>query len=80
MDSPRESIASILDNHSALMQLWEESIEERLEPDVKGRIIGVQTQMRQYNMLLGLKLCERVLKVTDNLSMQDSAAMVGLSC
>ena len=36
-----ESIASILDKYSALMQLWEECLEERLEPDVKGRIIGV---------------------------------------
>ena len=39
-----------------------------MQPDIKGRIIGVQTQMRQYNLLFGLKLCERVLKVTDNLS------------
>ena len=56
-----ESIASILDNCSALTQLWEECLEERLEPDVKGRIIGVQTQMKQYSLLFGLKLCERIL-------------------
>ena len=31
-----ESIASIVDNYSASMQLWEECLEERLEPDVKG--------------------------------------------
>ena len=35
---------------------------------MKGRIIGVQTQMSRYNLLFGLKFCERILKVTDNLS------------
>ena len=39
-----------------------------MAPDVKGRIIGVQTRMRQYNVLFGLKLCECILKVTDKLS------------
>jgi len=63
-----ESIASILDIYSASMQLWEECLEERLELNVKGRIIGVQTQMKQYSILFGLKLCERVLKVTDSMS------------
>ena len=36
-----------------------------MEPDVKGRIIGVQVQ---YNLLFWLKLCERILYITDNLS------------
>lgn len=63
-----ESIASILDNHSVLMQLWDECLETRLKPDIKGRIVGVQAQMVQFHRLFGLKLCERVLKVTDNLS------------
>ena len=40
----------------------------RLDPDVKARIIGVQSQMSTLNLLFGLKLCERILKVTDNLS------------
>ena len=35
---------------------------------MKGRIIGVQTQMSRYNLLFGLKPCERILKITDNLS------------
>ena len=63
-----DAIASILDNHHALMQLWDECLETRLEPDIKGRIVGVQAQMGQFHRLFGLKLCERVLKVTDNLS------------
>ena len=48
---------------------WEECLEAKLEPDVKGRIIGVNMQMSKYCLLFGLKLCERILKITDNLSM-----------
>ena len=64
----REFIASILDNYSALTLLWEECLEERLQPDIKGRINGIQTQRRQNNLLFGLKLRERVLTVTHSLS------------
>ena len=62
------AIKSILENYDVLNQLWEECLEERLEPDVKGRIIGVRAQMSQYNLLFGLKLSERILCITDNLS------------
>ena len=62
------AIESILENYQVLNQLWEECLETRLDPDVKGRIIGVQSQMACYNLLFGLKLSERVLKITDNLS------------
>ena len=68
------AIESILENYQVLHQLWEECLETRLDPDVKGRIIGVKSQMAHYNLLFGLKLCERVLKITDNLSKTLSAA------
>ena len=48
--------------------MWEECLETRLEPDAKGRIIVVKSQMSQYKLLFGLHLCERILKITDNLS------------
>ena len=35
---------------------------------MKGGIVGVRTQMSQYNLLFRLKLCERILKITDSLS------------
>ena len=35
---------------------------------MKGRIIGVQTQMLHYNTLFGLQLSKKILKLTDNLS------------
>ena len=63
-----DSISSILDNYNVLKQLWDECLDTTLVPEVKGRMLGVRAQMSQYNLLFGLKLCERVLKITDNLS------------
>ena len=65
-----DAIESILVNYSTLGVLWDECLQSltRLDPDVKARIIGVQCQMSTYNLLFGLKLCEQVLKMTDNLS------------
>ena len=36
------------------MELWEQCLETRLDPDVKGRIIGVKTQMTKFDLLFGL--------------------------
>ena len=63
-----EAIQSIIDNYSILNQLWDKTLETKLDPDVKGRIIGVQTQMSQFNLFFGLHLCKKILKITDNLS------------
>ena len=65
-----DAIESILVNYSALGDLWEECLqsEVRLDPDVKARIIGVHYQMSTFSLLFSLKLCECVLKTTDNLS------------
>ena len=35
------SVGSILENYNILNDLWDECLETRLEPDIKGRIIGV---------------------------------------
>ena len=51
-----------------MKRLWVECLETRLEPDIKGRIIGVQTQMLSFNTLFGLQLSKKILKITDNLS------------
>ncbi len=63
-----DAIESILENYSILQQLWDECLDTRLDPDVKGRVIGVKTQMVQYNLFFGFHLCETILKITDNLS------------
>ena len=62
------SISSILENNNILNQLWDECLEVHLVPDVKGRIIGVKAQMCQFQLLFGLYLRKRILKITDNLS------------
>ena len=63
-----DAIESILDNYDPLKRLWDECLETRLEPDIKGHIIGVQTQMLRYSTLFGLQLGKKILKITDNLS------------
>ena len=61
-------VNSFLENYQVLKQLWEECLDTRLEPDIKGQIIGVNRQISKCSLLFGLKLCERILKITDNLS------------
>ena len=39
-----------------------------LVPEAKRRMLGVREQMSQDRLLFGLKLCKRVLKITDNMS------------
>ena len=65
-----DAIESILINYHSLCVLWEECLDSpvRLEPDVKARIIGIKTVMTTFNFLFGLKICEHILKQTDNLS------------
>ena len=63
-----ESIGSILENYNVLKELWDECLEQHLTPDVKCRIIGVKAQMSTFSVLFGLRLCERILRITDNLS------------
>ena len=65
MDCSSESVGSILENYNVLIELWDECLDTKLEPD---RIIGVKTQMSHYKLLFGLHPCERFLKITDNLS------------
>jgi len=65
-----DAIESILINYHSLRDLWKECLDSpvRLKPDVKARIIGIKTVMTKFNFLFGLKICERILKQTDNLS------------
>ena len=40
---------SILDNWVALQQVWDESLDENLEPKIKGTIVCVKSQMNTFN-------------------------------
>ena len=68
MDSERRCCGSIIENYVVLKQLWSDCLTTQLDPDVKGRIIGVQAQMATFNVLFGLQLAMKILKITDNLS------------
>ncbi len=50
------SINSVLENYNTLNELWESCLQMSLQPDVKGRIIGIQTQMSKFKLLFGLKI------------------------
>ena len=63
-----DAVESSIENYVVLKQLWSECLTTQLDPDVKGRIIGVQAQMATFYVLFGLQLAMKILKITDNLS------------
>ena len=62
------SIASIIENYEPLNMLWDQCLEEALDPDIRGRIIGIKSQMKIFDFLFGLHISKRILSLTDNLS------------
>ena len=44
-----ESMNIILDNWVVLQQILNESLDGNLEPEIKGKIIGVKSQMNIFN-------------------------------
>ena len=63
-----ESMKSILDNCVALQQVWDESLYGNLELEIKGRIIGVKSQMNTFNYCYRVTILQLVLRHSDNLS------------
>ena len=58
----------VIDNYDALLKLWNDCLETRLESDVRGRIIGCQAKMKKLDFFFGLNLSQRIFSHTDNLS------------
>ena len=58
----------ILDNYAALLQEWTISLDEKLQSEICGRIIGCQVQMNTFDFFFGLNLGQRLFSHTDNLS------------
>ncbi|CAH3013798.1 unnamed protein product, partial [Porites evermanni] len=48
----------IIDNYSALLQEWIVCLDQKLQADVRGRIIGCQAQMNTFDFFFGLHLGE----------------------
>ena len=63
-----DSKGQINDNWVALQNVWNESLDGNLEPEIKGRIIGVKSQMKTFNYFYGVIILQLVLRHSDNLS------------
>ena len=57
-----ESMKSILDNWVALQQVWDESLDGNLEPEIKSRIIGVKSQMATFDYFYRVAIIQLVFK------------------
>ena len=62
------SMKSILDKCVALQQVWDESSDGNLQAEIKGRIIGVKSQMNTLNCFYGVTISQLVLGHSDNFS------------
>ena len=63
-----ETLASLINNHKKLMELWEKTLETSLNTEMKARVLGAQSAMRKFNFLFCCVLGKKVLSSTDNLS------------
>ena len=69
MDSSRKCVQNIESNYHPLMKLWDVSLAvDKLDSEMKTRVIGVQNQMRNFEFFYGLNLSQRLLAISENLS------------
>ena len=61
-------MASVKNNYKVLQELWDEALEVAKDSDTPAWIVGVQYMMTTFEFYFGLRLGERILKHTDNLS------------
>ena len=61
-------LQSILDNWVVFQELWNEILEGRVDPEVRDKVFGVQTQMQSFNFFLRIQLRILVLRHTENFS------------
>ena len=63
------SCQAMTDNYEELMKLWEWSLDNAQEAELKARIQGIQSYMQQLKFLFGCHLVKMILNHnTDNLS------------
>ena len=63
-----DSLKSVLDNYVVLQELWEEAEKTTKDSDITARVIGVASQMRNFEFFFGIYLGEMILRYSDNLS------------
>ena len=60
--------ASVFNNHDDLMELWEWSLSNIKDTEMKARIIGAKKIMKSFKFMFACKLGEVLLRETDILS------------
>ena len=59
------SLQSVIGNWKVLQEIWNECLETKLDPDIRGRIIGVKHQIKIFDYFYGVNLCSLFLKYSD---------------
>ena len=62
------SLQSVIDNFNVLQELWDEALDTSTDPEARGRIGGVKTNMKTFDFVFSLVLGQRLLAHTDNLN------------
>ena len=62
-----ETFQSILDNYSALLELWETILNDKPDSETRARVNGIDSQMKTFDFYFGASL-HNLLSHTDNLS------------
>ena len=61
-------LRSVIENYDELQQLWDWSLDNLSDTEMKARIRGVSAHTRQFSYCFGIHLAETLLRITDNLS------------
>ena len=63
-----EACIAMINNHEELCRLWEWSLDNLTDTEMKARVIGAQSYMNKHEFVFGCMLSNRILQRTDNLS------------
>ena len=58
---------SILENYKTLQSVWQECLDEEKDPKTKGHVRGVESYMKRFDYLFGVKLGYLTIKHSNNL-------------
>jgi len=63
-----ETFRSVIDNYSALIELWKHVLSTRVNSEIRARVHGVASQMSTFEFFFCANLLHAILRHTDNLS------------
>ena len=58
----------VLSNYDPLLNLWDVCLQDKLDKEIRSRIIGCESQMKTFEFFYGLHLSHKIYSLTDNLS------------